>query len=151
MGKQDTATGEGTAEEVVGGEEAGGVHGVAEGNVDKDALHDDEDRGAINCDADGGHDPVDVGAGGPGEEEEADGWAKRGEKGGDEAFLLSTEAEFFNARVHVVVEVAEVGDDTNNAGDEDAEEDETELANGHAIVDGVDKREDLKDYKRGRK
>lgn len=145
MRKQDTAAGEGAAEEVVCGEQTGGVPRIAERHVDEDGLHDDEDGGAVDCDADGGHDPVDGGAGGPGEEEEADGGADGGGQRGDETLLLDRPAVFLDTGVLIEVEVCGVDCDTNDAGDEDTEEDEADLAEVHAVEDGVDEREDLED------
>lgn len=143
--KQDTAAGKGTAEEVVCGEQTGGVPRIAERHVDEDSLHDDEDGGAVDCDADGGHDPVDGGAGGPGEEEEADGGADGGRQGGDETLFLDGPAVFLDTGVLIEVEVGGVDCDTNDAGDEDTEEDEADLAEVHAVEDGVDEGEYLKD------
>lgn len=145
MGEEDAAAGECAPEEVVGGEEAGGVHGVAEGDVDEDALHDDEDGGAVDGDADGGDDPADGLAGGPGEEEEADGGTEGGDEGRDEAVLLGAHAVLHQARVGIVVEVADVDADADEAGDEDAEEDEADLAEVEAVVDRVDEGEDLEE------
>lgn len=145
MRKQDTAAGKGAAEEVVCGEQTGGVARIAERHVDEDGLHDDEDGGAVDCDADGGHDPVDGGASRPGEEEEADGGADGGRQGGDETLFLDGPAVFLDARVLVEVEVGGVDDDADDAGDEDAEEDEADLAEVHAVEDGVDEGEDLED------
>ena len=146
VGKQNTAAGQSAAEEVVGGKQTSRIHGVAEGNVHKDTLHDHEDGGAIDGDADGGHDPVDRRASGPGEEEETDRRAKGSAKGGNQTLLLGTEAVLDDARVHVEVQVAEVANDTNEARDQDAQENETNLAEAHVVINGVNQREDLKDY-----
>lgn len=143
--EEDATASQGASEEVIGGEETGGVHGVAERDVDEDALHDDEDRGSIDGDADGRDDPVNRGARGPGEEEQTDCWAECRRKGGDEAALLDAETVLDKTRVGVVVEVADVDTDTNHAGDEDAEENETNLAKVHAIVDRVDQGENLEE------
>lgn len=105
LGEQNAATGEGAAEEVVGGEEAGSVLGVSQGHVDKDALHDNEGGAAVNGDTNGGHDPVNIGAGGPGEKEEADGGADRGGKCRDETGFLNWPAMAADARVHIVVDI----------------------------------------------
>lgn len=145
MRKQDTAAGKSTAEEVVCGEETGGVPRITERHVDEDGLHDDEDGSAVDGDANGGHDPVDGGAGGPGEEEEADGWADGGGQRGDETLFLDGPAVLFDAGVHPEVEVGGVDCDTDDAGDEDTEEDKADLAEVHAVEDGVDEREDLED------
>lgn len=145
MGKENATTGQGASEEVVGSEQAGSVLGVAERNVDKDTLHDDEDSCAVDGDADRGHDPVDALAGCPGEEEEADGRTKGGGKGRKQAILLDGETELDDARVHEVVDVGGVQRDTDQAGDHNAEEDETDLAQVHVVVDGVDEREDLEE------
>lgn len=146
MRKDDTAAGKCASEEVVGGEQTSRIHGVAERDVHKDTLHDDEDGGSVDGDADGGHDPVDARAGGPGEEEEADGGTEGGDQGGHETAFLDGPAELGDAAVHVVVEVCGVDGDTDDTGDENTEEDETDLAEVHAVVDGVNKREDLEDW-----
>lgn len=148
VGKQDAPAGEGAAEEVVCGEEAGGVHGVGQGDVDEDALHDDEDGATVDGDADGGDDPVDGGAGGPGEEEEADRGSDGGREGGYEALLLLAHAVLCGPGVLDEVEVGDVAGDAEEAGDEDAEKDEADLAEVHAVVDGVDEGEDLEDWDR---
>lgn len=145
MREENTATSKSASEEVVCSEQAGGVHGVAEGNVDEDALHDYKDCGAIDCDTDGRDNPVDGGAGGPGEEEEADGWTKCCWESRNEAALLGAEAVLDETGVGVVVEVANIDTDTNHAGDEHAEEDKTDLSEVHAVVNGVHQREHLEE------
>lgn len=144
--EQDTTAGKSTAEEVVRGEETGGVPRVTKRHVDEDGLHDDEDSGTVDGDADGGHDPVDGSAGGPGEEEEANGWADGGGQGGNETLFLDRPAVLFDTRVHPKVEVGGVDRDTNDTGNEDTEEDKADLAEVHAVEDGVDEGEDLEDY-----
>lgn len=128
MGEEHAAACQGASEEVIGCEETCRVLGVAEGDVDEDALHDDEACCSVDGDTDGGNDPVDGFAGGPGKEEEADGRAQGGGEGWDETALLDGEAELADARIDVEVEVAAVDDDAENARDEDAEEDEADLA-----------------------
>lgn len=143
--KQDTSTSKRTSKEVIRSKQTSSVLWITERNVDEDGLHDDEHCSTVDCDADGGHDPVDGGAGGPGEEEEADGGADGGGQGRDEPVFLDGPAELFDAGVHPVVEVGCVDCDADDAGDEDAEEDEADLAEVHAVEDGVDEGEDLED------
>lgn len=145
MRKQDTSARKRASKEVVCSEQTSSVFGITERDVDEDGLHDDEYRSTVDCDADGGHDPVDGGAGGPCEEEEADGGADGGGQGRDEPVFLDGPAEFLDAGVHPVVEVGGVDCDADDAGDEDAEEDEADLAEVHAVEDGVDEGEDLED------
>lgn len=117
MGKEYTTASEGAAEKVIGSKQTGGVHWVAERDVDKDALHDDENGCAVDDDANGGHDPVNGGAGGPCKDKEANGWAEGGEEGGREAGFLEAEAVLDCAWVDVEVEVAGVAGDADDAGD----------------------------------
>lgn len=145
MGKQDTTASQSAAEEVIGGEQTGSVHGVAERDVDEDALHDDKGGAAVNDNANGGNDPVDRGSGAPGKEEQADGWAKCGAEGGHEAGFLDTKAVLDSARVDVEVEICPVDGDAHDAGYENAEENKADFAEVHAVVDGEDEGEDLKD------
>lgn len=143
--KKNTSTSKRTSKEVIRSEQTSSVLWITERNVHENGLHNDEDRSTVDCDADGGHDPVDGGAGGPCEEEEADGGADGGGQGRDEPVFLDGPAEFLDARVHPVVEVGGVDCDADDAGDEDAEEDEADLAEVHAVEDGVDEGEDLED------
>lgn len=146
MRKQDAAARQGTPEEVVRREQTSRVHWVGERDVDKDALHDDEDRAPVDGDADRRHDPVDGGSGRPGEEEEADGRAEGHGQGGDEAVLLGWHAVLDDAWVLVVVQPRCVDGHAEDAGYQHAEEDEADLAEVHAVVHGVYEREDLEDW-----
>lgn len=65
MREHDSASGEGGAAEIVGGEQGGGVGGVGEGDIEEDALEDDEDANSEDADGKGGADPVDGRVGGP--------------------------------------------------------------------------------------
>ena len=103
MGKEDAAAGQRAAEEVICGKQAGGVHGVAERDVHKQTLHDDEDGGSVDGDADGGHDPMNGLAGRPGKEEETDGGTKGVGQGWNQAMLLDRQAVLGDARVLVKV------------------------------------------------
>lgn len=143
--KQDTPTRQRTAEEIIRSEEAGSVHGVAEWNVDEYALHDDEYGGAVDGDPDCGRDPVDRGASCPGEEEETDGGTNRGWESRDQALFLHGESEARDARIHPEVEVGGVRGDAENAGYQDTEKDQTNLAEVHVVIDWVDEREHLEE------
>lgn len=145
VGEEHAPAGQGAPEEVVCGEQAGGVLRVAQRDVDEDALHDDEAGGGVDGDAGGRGDPVDRLAGGPGKDEQADGRAKGGGQRGREAALLDGQAEAADARVDVQVEVGAVDGGAEEAGDEDAEEDEPRLAEVHVVVDGVDEGEGLEE------
>ena len=145
MGEEHAPARQGAPEEVVGGEQAGRVHGVAERDVHEDTLHDDEDGTAVDGDADGGDDPVDGCAGGPGEEEEADGGTKGAGEGGDETVLLVGHAVFHHAGIGVVVEVGRVDGHGEDARYQDTQEDETDLAQVHAVVHRVDEGENFED------
>lgn len=146
LSKEHTTTSQCATEEVVGGKKTGSVHGIAQGDVDKDTLHDDEDCSAVYGDANGRGDPVDRLASCPGEEEETDRWTDGSWQSGSESGFLDRPAALGDARVHVVVEVGDVDGYSNDTGDEDAEEDEADLAEVHAVVDGVNTGEDLKDW-----
>ena len=143
--EEDAGERERAPEEIVAREQAGRVLRVAERHVDEDALHDHEDGRAVYDDADGGRDPVDVGARGPGEYKQADGGAEGGDQGGHQTVLLDGESLAADARVHVEVQVRDVDDDADQARDQDTQEKEAELAVVHAVVDWVDKREDLEE------
>ena len=145
MSKENATAGQSATEEVVCCEETGSVHGVAERDVDEDALHDDEDGGTVDCDADGGHDPVNRGTSCPGEEEETNGRTESGWKSWNESRLLCAETVLDQTRVGVEIQVRDVETDTDHTRDEDAEEDDTDLTEVEAIVDGVDQREDLEE------
>lgn len=146
MGKDDAAASQRTPEEVVGGEQTGGVHGIAERDVDKDALHDHKNRRTIDYDSNCWDNPVDGAAGCPGEDEEANGWAEGADEGREEAVFLRRHARADNARVLVEVEPGHVCSHTQDAGHKDAEEDKTDFAHVHAVVNGVHEGEDLEDW-----
>ncbi len=131
--------------EIVAREQAGRVLRVAERHVDEDALHDDEDRGAVDGDADDGRDPVDVRVCGPGEDEEPEGGPEGGEEGGFEAGFLRAQAAFEDVGDEVEVEVGDVGDDAQEAGDEDTGEDDANHAGGETVHGRVDEREDFEE------
>ncbi len=76
---------------------------VREGHVDEDALHDDEDGGAIDGDTDGGRDPVNSRICGPREEEETDGGPKGGEERGDETVFLGAQSALHDVRDEIPV------------------------------------------------
>lgn len=143
--EEDRAAGQGGAEEVVAGEEGGGVLGVGEGHVDEDALEEDEAGSAVDDDADHGRDPGDVWACGPGEDEEAHGREEGGDQGRHEAVLLGAEAAGQDVGHEVEVQVEYVDGDADEAGDEDAGEEDADGAEGEAVVDGVDEGEDFKE------
>jgi hypothetical protein len=146
LSEEHTATSKSASEEVVCSEETGCVHGIAERDIDKDTLHHNKDCKAVNGDADGGNDPVDGGSSCPGKEEQANGRTERGDESWNESAFLDGPASLGDARVHVEVEVAEVDAHADDTGDENAEEDEADLAEVHAVVDGVDTGEHLKDW-----
>ena len=143
--EQDAPAREGGAEEIVAREEGGGVLRVRQRDVDEDALEDDEAGAAVEDDADDARDPGDVGPGGPGEDEEAHGREEGAEERGHEAVFLCAEAVREDVRDEVVVEVGDVGDDADGAGDEDAGEEDADGAEGEVVVDGVDEREDFEE------
>ena len=143
--EEDTPAREGGAEEIVPGEEGSGVLWVGEGHVDEDALHDDEDGGAVDGDADGRCDPMDSRIRGPREEEETD-WGTEGrEEGGDETVFLGAETAFHDVRDEIPVQVGAVGEDADDAGDEDAGEDDADDAEGEVVVARVDEGEDFEE------
>lgn len=146
LSKEHATTGQCATEEVVGGKQTGGVHGIAQGDVDKDTLHDDEDCSAIDGDANSRGDPMDRLAGCPCEEEETDRGADGRRQSGSETGFLDGPAALGDAGVHVVVEVGDVDGYSDNTRDENTEEDEADLAEVHAVVDGVDTGEDLEDW-----
>lgn len=145
MRKKHTPARQGTPEEVIRGKQTSRILRITQRHIHKDALHDDKARRSVDGDADGGRNPVDALAGGPRKQEEADRGTKGCGKRRDQPALLDGEAELADARVHVEVEVAAVDGDAEDAGDEDAEEDEADLAEVHVVVDGVDEREDLEE------
>lgn len=144
-GEQDASEGESGAEEVVAGKETGGVLRVGQRDVDKDTLHHDEDGGTINGDANGRCDPMDGRGCCPSEDEEADGGAEGGGESGYETVLLDREAEFLDTGYHVEGKVGDVDGDAEEAGDEDAEEDEADFADGHAVIYWVHEGENLEE------
>jgi hypothetical protein len=101
-------------------------------------LEDDEDAERVARDTDGRHDPVDVLAGSPAEDEEADGGEEDGGEGGDEARFLGAEAVLGDVGLEVVEEVGDVDGDTEDTSDEDAEEGGGGLAKVHVVDLGVD-------------
>ena len=143
--EEDRTAGQGGAEEVVAGEEGGGVLGVGEGHVDEDALKEDEAGGAVDDDADDGRDPGDTWAGGPGEDEEAHGREEAGDQGRHEAVLLGAEAAGQDVGHEVEVQVEHVDGDADEAGNEDAGEEDADGAEGEVVVDGVDEGEDFEE------
>lgn len=143
--EQDAAAGQGRAEEVVAGEERGGVLRVRQGHVDEDALEDHEAGAAVDDDADDAGDPGEVGPRGPGEDEEADGRQEGPDERGHEAVFLRAEPVRHDVGDEVEVEVRDVGQHAEPAGDEDAGEEDADDAEGEVVVDGVDEREDLEE------
>lgn len=81
--------------------------------------------------------------GSPGKNKEPKSRAKRGHESRDKTVFLGAEAELDDAWVHIKEDIGGVDADTGEAGDEDAEENEADLAEIHAIVDMVDEREGL--------
>lgn len=146
MREQHTTTGQSASKEVVCSKQRSGILRVTKRDIDKDGLHDDKHRGAVHSNTDGGHDPVNGGSGSPCEEEQTDRGTKGCGQSGQETVFLDGEAEAGDAWVNKEVEVGSVGDDADEAGDEDAEEDEADFAEGHVVVDGVDEGEDLEDW-----
>ena len=118
---------------------------VGEGHVDEDALHDYEDAGTVDGDADGRCDPMDSRVCGPREEEETDRGPKRGEESGDETMFLGSEAALHDVRDEIPVEVGAVAEDADDAGDEDAGEDDADDAEGEVVVARVDEGEDFEE------
>lgn len=143
--EEDAAAGHGGAEEVVAGEEGGGVLRVGQGHVDEDALQDDEAGAAVDDDADDAGDPGEVRPRGPGEDEEADGREEGADEGGHEAVLLRAEPVRHDVRNEVEVQVGDVDEGAEAAGDQDAGEDDADDTEGEVIVDGIDEREDFEE------
>ncbi len=88
---------------------------VRERDVDEDALHDHEDTGAVDGNADRGRDPMDGGVRGPGEEEEPDGWTEGSEQGRHQSVFLCTKSVFLNVWDQIEVEISAVCSDARNA------------------------------------
>lgn len=143
--KQDTPARQRAPEEIVAREQTSRVLRVREGHVDEDALHDDEDGGAVDDYSNHARDPGDVRAGGPGEDEEADGREEAADEGGDEAVFLGAEAVGEDIGHEVEVEVGAVDEDAEGAGDENAGEEDAQGAEGEAVVLQVDKGEDFEE------
>ena len=108
-------------------------------------MHDYEDGGAVDGDTDGRCDPVDSRICGPREEEETDWGSEGGEDCGDETMFLGSQAALHDVRDEIPVQVGGVGDDTDDAGDEDAGEDDADDAEGEVVVAGVDEGEDFEE------
>jgi hypothetical protein len=66
------------------GEQAGGVLRIHFGQVEKEALEDDEDTHGIHRDANHRNDPVNFGLGRPSEDEDADRWEEAADHGWEE-------------------------------------------------------------------
>ena len=118
---------------------------IRERYIDENTLYNDEDAGAVDGDTDSRRDPMDARIGGPREQEQANGRAERGEDCRNEAMLLGAEAAFHDVRDEVPVQVGAVGSDADATGDEDAGEDDTDGAEGEAVHDRVDEREDFEE------
>lgn len=118
---------------------------IAHGHVDEDALEDDKGAAGVDGDADDGDDPMDGRVGRPGEDEEADDGAEDADQSGHEAVFLRAHAVGEDVRDEVEVEVGDVGGDAEDAGDEDAEEDDARLADAEAVHGAVDEGEDFEE------
>lgn len=118
---------------------------IAERDVDENTLHDNEDSGTIDGDTDGGHDPVDRFPGCPSKDKQADSRTKGSGKSGEQTIFLDGETEAGDARVHEEVEIGTVDSNADQAGDENAEEDKTNLTERHVVVNGINERENLED------
>lgn len=127
MSEEDTSTSQSTAEEIVGSKQRRSILRVAQRNVDKDGLHDDKHSGAVDGDANCGHDPVNGGARSPGEQEQTNGRTKGSGQSRDKAVFLDGETEAGNARVDEEVQVGSVHADANQTRDQNAQEDEADL------------------------
>src|SRR5688572_29409111 len=92
MCKQNTATSQGAAEEVIGSEQRRGIARIAEGHVEKDALQDDEYRSCVKSDAESRHDPVNGAPRRPSEGEKTKCRPKRSWQSGQEGLLLRSKA-----------------------------------------------------------
>ena len=144
-GEEDAAAGEGGAEEVVAGEEGGGVLRVRQGHVDEDALEDDEDGGAVEDDADDARDPGEVGPGGPGEDQEARRRQEAGDEGGHEAVFLRAEAARHDVGFEVEVQVRDVCQQSDNAGHQDAAEEDADGPQGETVENRIHERKDFEE------
>lgn len=143
--EQDAPARQGRAEEIVAREQRGGVLRVGKRDVDEDALKDHEAGTAVDDDADHARDPGEVGPRGPGEDEEAYGGQEGADECGDEAVFLGAEPVREDVGDEVVVEVGDVGEDAEAAGDEDAGEEDADGAEGEVVVDWIDEREDFEE------
>ena len=125
---------EGTPHEVVAGVDGGEVFGVGVAEVAEDGHEEQEGAHAEEGAADDGHDPVERGAGGPAEPEEADGDEEGADEGGLEADFGPEEPPVVELRFDVSVVVEEEGDHDDEGADEDAEEGEA-LGPEREVVD----------------
>ena len=88
---------------------------------------------------------MDVCVCGPGEDEEAERGPEGGEEGGFEAGFLRAQAVFEDVGDEVKVKVGNVGGDAEEAGDEDAGEDDADHAEREAVHGRVDEGEDFEE------
>lgn len=133
--------------EVIRRKQAGGVLWIRARNVDANALQDDEDAGAVDDDPGDGYDPVDVGTCRPAKEEEPDGWEDGGRNGREEpVFLRRRRALIAEGRVYVEVKVAAVDACAEEAGDDNANEERTELWKGEMVEWRIDQSEDFEKH-----
>lgn len=118
---------------------------VRERDVDEDALQDHEAGAAVDDDADDAGDPGQVGPCGPGEDEEAHGWQEGSDEGGHEAVFLGAESVRHDVGDEVEVEIGDVGEGSEAAGDKDAGEEDADGAEGELVEGRVDEREDFEE------
>ena len=114
---------------------------VRQRHVYEDALQDDEAGAAVDDDADHARDPGEVRAGGPGEDEEADGREEGAEEGGHEAVFLGAETVREDVGDEIEIKVGDVDEGAEDAGGEDAGEEDADGAEGEVVEDGIDERE----------
>ena len=115
--EQDTSTSERRSEEVIPGKQRSCILRVAERDIDKDALHDDKDRGGVDGNADDGGNPMDIGIGGPREDEESNGRAEAAKESGDEAVFLDAKAILPDIGFDIEIEVGDIDCDTDETSD----------------------------------
>ena len=111
---------------------------IAQRQIHEDALKEHEARYAKDGDTDNANDPMDVGVGGPSEDEESNRDAEASEDGGHEAMFLRSQTILENVGLEIKVDVGTVDDDTKHTCHTDADKDDTCLSQAEAVHDRVD-------------
>lgn len=146
MSEDDGASSKSRSAKVIRSKKRSCVLRIGERQVHEYALKQDEGSSRVEADTNDRYNPMDVTAvGGPSKPEETNWHTEDCNQGGNESMLLSAKTVFDDVWLEVPVDVAHINRNADDTSDNDAEEDNAQLADVETVFFDICKWEGLEE------